>query len=312
MRWLATVAGPEGVIERVPNPTPRQRNLTALRRRSRAISRSRRGSARCRQKGRRRARLQAHLAAIRRHEIHLLTTTHGRIVVEGLDVAGMLRQQGSPGARARRRGLADAALAEIRRQLRSKTSWGPRGDNPVRGAARSRWGRSLPRRQRMQPHPATHFVPASPSLSRSAAGILSGLPRGPRASSLHARHTGSYRMPRGAPPGPSPSGQGIAAPSCCQRPAASVSPAARPWGVASLVRGDGGRPLAGAPSPPPPPGGPPPARLAVAAGAGAWPTTSAIGVTIGTPSRMPLAASAARLGCCQGEASSCPHHLDSR
>jgi len=50
----------------------------------------------------------ARLAAIRRHEIHRLTTrlatTHGRIVVEGLDAAGMLRQHGSPGARARRRG----------------------------------------------------------------------------------------------------------------------------------------------------------------------------------------------------------------
>jgi len=32
------------------------------------------GSSRCRQKGRRRARLQAHLVAIRRHEIHRLTT----------------------------------------------------------------------------------------------------------------------------------------------------------------------------------------------------------------------------------------------
>jgi len=78
----------------------------------------------------------ARLAAIRRHEIHRLTTrlatTHGRIAGEGLDVTGMLRQQGLPGARARRRGLADAALAEVRRQLRDKTGWGsPSGRVPM-------------------------------------------------------------------------------------------------------------------------------------------------------------------------------------
>jgi len=138
----------EGVIERVPNPAPLARNLTVLRRRSRSISRSQRGSNRCRRKERRRARLQAHLAALRRHEIPRLTTRlatpHGRIVGEGLDAAGRLRQKGIPGARARRRGLADAALAEVRRQLRDRTGWrspservrwGPRKRNPVRGAA---------------------------------------------------------------------------------------------------------------------------------------------------------------------------------
>ncbi|HLH71043.1 MAG TPA: zinc ribbon domain-containing protein, partial [Candidatus Dormibacteraeota bacterium] len=49
--------------------------------------------------------------------------THGRIVGEGLDAAGRLRQKGIPGARARRRGPADAALAELRRQLRYQTPW---------------------------------------------------------------------------------------------------------------------------------------------------------------------------------------------
>ncbi|HLH69467.1 MAG TPA: transposase [Candidatus Dormibacteraeota bacterium] len=136
------------MIERVPNPAPLARNLTVLRRRSRSLSRSQRGSNRCRRKERRRARLQAHLAALRRHEIPRLTTRlatpHGRIVGEGLDAAGRLRQKGIPGARARRRGLADAALAEVRRQLRDRTGWrspservrwGPRKRNPVRGAA---------------------------------------------------------------------------------------------------------------------------------------------------------------------------------
>jgi putative transposase len=51
------------------------------------------------------------------------TKTHGEIVVEGLDAAGMLRQKGLAGARARRRGLSDSALGETRRQLGYKTGW---------------------------------------------------------------------------------------------------------------------------------------------------------------------------------------------
>ena len=49
--------------------------------------------------------------------------THGEIVIEGLDAAGMLAQKGLPGARARRRGLSDSALGETRRQLAYKTAW---------------------------------------------------------------------------------------------------------------------------------------------------------------------------------------------
>ena len=44
-------------------------------------------------------------------------------MVEGLDAAGMLRQKGLTGARARRRGLSDSALGETRRQLAYKTGW---------------------------------------------------------------------------------------------------------------------------------------------------------------------------------------------
>jgi putative transposase len=67
------------------------------------------------------------VASIRGHHLHTLTTrlakTHGEIVAEGLDAAGMLRQKGLTGARARRRGLSDSALAEARRQLAYKTGW---------------------------------------------------------------------------------------------------------------------------------------------------------------------------------------------
>ena len=52
-----------------------------------------------------------------------LAKTHGEIVAEGLDAAGMLRQKGLSGARARRRGLSDSALSETRRQLAYKTGW---------------------------------------------------------------------------------------------------------------------------------------------------------------------------------------------
>jgi putative transposase len=86
-----------------------------------------RGSRRYAQTQRKITRLQRRVASIRGHHLHNLNTrlakTHGEIVVEGLDAAGMLRQKGLTGARARRRGLSDSALAETRRQLANKTSW---------------------------------------------------------------------------------------------------------------------------------------------------------------------------------------------
>jgi putative transposase len=63
----------------------------------------------------------------RRNTIHVFTTTlaktHGVIVVEDLDVASLLQQKDFPGVRSRRRGLSDAAMGEIRRQLRYKCPW---------------------------------------------------------------------------------------------------------------------------------------------------------------------------------------------
>jgi putative transposase len=128
VRVLATVAGQHGqVIERVPNPRPLQAALKELRHLSRERSRRIRGSRRYAQTQEKITRLQRRVASIRGHHLHTLTTrlakTHGEIVVEGLDAAGMLRQKGLPGARARRRGLSDSALGEIRRQLAYKTGW---------------------------------------------------------------------------------------------------------------------------------------------------------------------------------------------
>jgi putative transposase len=73
------------------------------------------------------ARLHTQVTNVRSTHIHRFATTlaktHGTIVVEGLDVAGMMQQKGLNGARARRRGMADASMGEIRRQLRYKCPW---------------------------------------------------------------------------------------------------------------------------------------------------------------------------------------------
>ncbi len=128
VRVLATVAGADGqVLERVANPRPLEASLKELRHLGRERSRRTQGSARYVETQHRITRLQRRVADIRTHHIHVLTTrlakTHGEIVVEGLDAAGMLRQKGVAGARARRRGLSDAALGETRRQLGYKTGW---------------------------------------------------------------------------------------------------------------------------------------------------------------------------------------------
>jgi putative transposase len=128
VRVLATVASPDGeVIERVPNPRPLEAALKQLRHLSRERSRRTRGSRRSTETQQKISRLHRQIACIRGHHLHVLTTrlakTHGEIVVEGLDAAGMLRQKGLPGARARRRGLSDSALGETRRRLGYKTGW---------------------------------------------------------------------------------------------------------------------------------------------------------------------------------------------
>ncbi|MDM3927426.1 IS607 family element RNA-guided endonuclease TnpB [Mycobacterium intracellulare] len=125
---LATVATTDGtVIERVDNPRPLDAALKELRHVSRARSRCRKGSRRYRERTTEMSRLHRRVNDVRSHHLHVLTTrlakTHGCIVVEGLDAAGMLRQKGLPGARARRRGLSDAALGTPRRHLSYKTGW---------------------------------------------------------------------------------------------------------------------------------------------------------------------------------------------
>lgn len=128
VRRLVTVADSDGtVLERVPNPRPLDAALRELRHVCRARSRCTKGSRRYRERTTEISRLHRRVNDVRTHHLHVLTTrlakTHGRIVVEGLDAAGMLRQKGLPGARARRRGLSDAALGTPRRHLSYKTGW---------------------------------------------------------------------------------------------------------------------------------------------------------------------------------------------
>ena len=128
VRRLATVANAEGVvIQTVPNPRALEAALQQLRQVSRARSRCTKGSRRYRVRTTELSRLHRRVNDVRTHHVHVLTTrlakTHGHIVVEGLDAAGMLRQKGLPGARARRRGLSDAALGSPRRHLSYKTGW---------------------------------------------------------------------------------------------------------------------------------------------------------------------------------------------
>jgi putative transposase len=128
VRRLATVANADGVVlEQVPNPRPLDTALRELRQLSRARSRCTNGSRQYRERTKEISRLHRRVNDVRTHHLHVLTTrlakTHGRIVVEGLDAAGMVRQKGLSGARARRRGLSDAALGTPRRHLSYKAGW---------------------------------------------------------------------------------------------------------------------------------------------------------------------------------------------
>jgi putative transposase len=105
----------------IANPHALERSLRKLRRLNRQLARRAPASKRRAQTRRRLARVHARAANLRRDALHKLTTTlateHGIIVVEQLNVAGMMRN------RRLARALADAGLAELRRQLTYKTCW---------------------------------------------------------------------------------------------------------------------------------------------------------------------------------------------
>jgi putative transposase len=127
VRRLATVATSDEVIDELKNPRALEHRLKELRRLQRQRCRRTRDSRRYKETAAKISRLHSEVAHQRQHNIHGFTTnlakTHGVIVVEGLDAASLLQQKGQPGGRSRRRGLADAAMGEIRRQLRYKCPW---------------------------------------------------------------------------------------------------------------------------------------------------------------------------------------------
>jgi putative transposase len=115
--------------ELVPNPRHLDTALARLRALGRALSRKhgpdrrtgRRPSQRWRRACTRLGRAHTRVADLRRDGVHQLTTriarTHGTVVVEDLNVAGMLTNPRLA------RHVADAGFAEIRRQLAYKTGW---------------------------------------------------------------------------------------------------------------------------------------------------------------------------------------------
>ena len=114
---LATLS--DGTV--IQGPKALRRGLRKLRRLSRAHARTHRGSRNRAKAARQLARHHATVAHLRRDHLHQLTTrlakTHGRIVVEDLNVQGML------GRRTLARALADAGFGEFRRQLAYKCAW---------------------------------------------------------------------------------------------------------------------------------------------------------------------------------------------
>ncbi|GAB3813420.1 IS607 family element RNA-guided endonuclease TnpB [Micromonospora zhanjiangensis] len=125
IRHLAVLS--TGVL--VDNPRHLVTARQQLRRLNRALSRKtgpdrrigRRPSRRWQRASARLGRAHARVANLRRDGLHKLTTRlareHGTVVVEDLNVAGMLRN------RRLARHIADAGFAEIRRQLGYKTGW---------------------------------------------------------------------------------------------------------------------------------------------------------------------------------------------
>jgi IS605 OrfB family transposase len=105
----------------IPNPRALQHSLRKLRRLNRELARREPDSRRRRITRRKLARIHARAANLRRDALHKLTTglatQHSTIVVEHLNVAGMVRN------RRLARAVSDGGLAELRRQLAYKTTW---------------------------------------------------------------------------------------------------------------------------------------------------------------------------------------------
>jgi putative transposase len=107
--------------EKIANPRHLAGSLRRLRKASSAYARSRPGSVGRRKRAARLALIHARVADQRRDGLHKLTTRlakdHATVVVEDLNVAGMVRN------RRLARSVADTGMAEVRRQTGYKTVW---------------------------------------------------------------------------------------------------------------------------------------------------------------------------------------------
>ena len=138
VRDLLVAAAPDGTeVARIPAPKPLARAQARLRAVQRKAARQagpdrrsgQRPSMRWTKTAARIGRIHARAANIRRDALHKATTQlaqrHQVIVVEDLAVANMTRRKpgAGKGGRGLNRVLADAAPAELRRQLGYKTTW---------------------------------------------------------------------------------------------------------------------------------------------------------------------------------------------
>jgi putative transposase len=108
-------------VGRFPAPKPLTTRLPRLRRASRALSRTEHGSRNRAKAARRLSREHARIVNQRRNFLHKTSTqlakTHGKLVIEDLNVAGLIRNVRLG------RVIGDAAWAEFGRQLRYKSIW---------------------------------------------------------------------------------------------------------------------------------------------------------------------------------------------
>lgn len=121
VRYLAVTAGPGLVAQIEENPRALSQHLRVLARAQRAVARRKPGSKGREESRRQVARVHARITNIRCDALHKLTSrlarSHGTVVVEQLNVAGMLRN------RRLARSIADASFGQIRRMLTYKTNW---------------------------------------------------------------------------------------------------------------------------------------------------------------------------------------------
>jgi putative transposase len=117
VKALATLS--DGTV--IPNPKPLKRRLKKLKRFHRAVSRKRKGSQNRKQAARRLGRLYRKIAHQRANTLHQVTTmlakTKSVIVIEDLNVSGMLKNHRLAQA------IGDVGFYEFKRQLLYKAAW---------------------------------------------------------------------------------------------------------------------------------------------------------------------------------------------